>query len=132
MAQLKFYVAGKWADRENISRIMDDLVKQGHTITWDWTRFETVSSDRNAECAYHDIEGVKECDIFVAIMTDKNYEYRGTFTELGAALALEKKVYVLGSSHNKCAESCFWHHPNIIHSTHFVCTKEFSIFYNFD
>lgn len=108
---MKIYIGGKFADKQKIRSYMDQVEKLGHTITHDWTSFEykpteddmfMVVKDENndgvenmEESAKYDIEGVQDCDIFVGIFEDKIYPYRGTFTELGCALGLKKKIIVM-------------------------------------
>jgi nucleoside 2-deoxyribosyltransferase len=82
---------------------MNQLREQGHTITFDWTKqVEQVGpSHQNElakdktflrECAKSDINGVRECDWFVAI---GHPEACGTLIEMGVAIAEKKPIYVL-------------------------------------
>jgi hypothetical protein len=50
-------------------------------------------------------------------MDDPDYSYRGTFTEIGASLALKKPLVVVCPDDEKkhsCTTNCFFHHPNIM------------------
>lgn len=116
--RMKFYVAGKWDDKPTARRVMREIRSGGHIVTHDWTTYEVMYTDeeeRMSVCAAKDIEGVRDCNILVAIMIDFDYAYRGTYTEIGAAIALRKKVYIIGPSTTTAANNCFWHHPDIIH-----------------
>ena len=115
---MKFYIGGKWYDKKAIQSVMQQVRQAGHTITHDWTTYEAKYTDKAQKmtvCSAKDIEGVRNCDIFVALMTDPEYPYRGTFTELGAAIALGKMVYVIGPKTTAAASNCFWWHPRIVH-----------------
>lgn len=65
-----------------------------------------------------DINGVKECDILIVWMDDKEYPYRGTWTEIGAALALDLPIYLITNNvvPNELSswKNTFFHHSNII------------------
>jgi nucleoside 2-deoxyribosyltransferase len=116
---MKIYLAGKWADRANIRTIMDSLEAKGHTITHDWTSHEN-ENDRSPEylkrCAHLDIEGVRNAELIIVLMTDPKYAYRGSFTEIGAAVALRKHVHIVCPDPNAyCRTNCFFFHPLIIH-----------------
>ena len=85
---MKIYVAGKWTDKERVSKIMRILEKHGHEITFDWT----VSENKNfKESAIHDIRGVKEADAFYLVYSE---DMKGAWTEFGAALALGLPCYI--------------------------------------
>ena len=81
-------------------------------VTFKWPQHEHMDM---AAAAARELRGVAQCHTFVAVMTDAEYAYRGTFTELGAALALGKRVAIVGSAKNKCATNCFWWHPDVRH-----------------
>src|SRR6478752_3803007 len=87
------YLAGKFSD-DRIHSYIEELNKlSGVRVKYDWT-LERDKSQRKA--ALFDMEGVIGCDLFVAVMDDPSYDYRGTFTELGGALALSKPILVVG------------------------------------
>lgn len=118
-SQNNVYVGGKWTEKEFIRSIMDKLTLMGYRITHDWTSFETLDNAKlhRQTCADLDIQGVRDANIAIFLFTDPKYPYRGTFTELGAALALNKKVYVVcpdfdGASF-ECTTNCFFHHSSI-------------------
>lgn len=115
---MKFYVAGKWHDKGTVQNVMREIRTGGHVVTHDWTTYEikyTDEEERMRIAAAKDIEGVCDCDVLIAIMIDPDYAYRGTFTEIGAAIALGKKAYVIGPKTTAAAQNCFWWHPDIVH-----------------
>lgn len=128
---MKLYIGGKWSDKEYIRSIMDRFVADGSEITHDWTAVETSSieerkrmspadahNDRR-KCADLDIKGVQDADVVMLFMTDPKYPYRGTFTELGAAIGLKKPTYIVCPEYDnntyECTTNCFFHHSSIIH-----------------
>ena len=50
-------------------------------------------------------------------MFDKDYAYRGTFTELGCAIGRNKTIIIVcpGKDDYYCQTNCFYHHPLINH-----------------
>jgi nucleoside 2-deoxyribosyltransferase len=113
-SQLKLYVAGRFADKEEIGKKIKQLENKGYAITHDWTKTEipdnaqhiqTLVNDDNKhtgysfpymrECATRDINGVVNADVLVVYMEHPNYEYRGTWTEIGCAIGLKKQIYIV-------------------------------------
>lgn len=97
---VKVYVAGKWGDRHIIADVICQLEEKGIEITHNWTTSEVFDDDKKTEeyavlYSELDIDGVRRADVMIAIITDPDYAYRGTCTELGAALGLRKPVYVI-------------------------------------
>jgi len=100
---MDLYVAGKWADKSVIGEKIKILESNGYKITHNWTTIEEEdkkSIDDLRKFAAFDINGVKEASCLVVIITDKDYPYRGTCTELGAALGLGKEVFVVDPFEN--------------------------------
>jgi hypothetical protein len=104
---MKFYVAGKWEDRKNIRKLMDKIRGFGHAITYDWTIDEELL-DREVK-TMSDTRGVQECDAYVGRFIEKNH-YRGALVELGIALGLGKRIYIIGHSEDECI---FTNHPSV-------------------
>jgi len=118
---LPIYVAGKWADREEIGKFIDHLPPQ-FQATWNWTKTEDnhVDISKMARAASNDIRGVQKAKVLVVMMTDPEYAYRGTWTEIGAALALGKPVICMapwfdGKVGSSATSNVFFHHPSIVH-----------------
>lgn len=91
---MKIYVAGKWEDREWIRFVQDELREKGHTITCDWTNHNSPHKYGDKYAIEH-VDGLRECDIVIAVMTSK-YPYGGVWADIGAALVLKKIVIVIG------------------------------------
>jgi nucleoside 2-deoxyribosyltransferase len=116
---MKIYLAGKYADRVKLGVKRDELRCLGHSITHDWMTYESSgpnTPEKLGEFAKFDIDGVMQSDVVVQVLDDPEYAYRGTFTELGAAIASNKYiVMVLPAGEMKCKENVFCYHPAIHH-----------------
>ncbi len=110
---VKVYVAGKFADGLRIRKHIQRLAALGLEITRDWTVVEVSPSNPELRLKYAklDIDAVKNADLLIVDMMDPSYPYRGTWTEIGAALGANKRVYIV-SKHG--STNLFYHHPSVI------------------
>jgi hypothetical protein len=121
----KVFVAGKYGDRLLLRERMKALHNLGYVITHDWTYIDAdTNTDTNTDkkiskqdIAMMDVNGVKTCDILIVILDDKNYPYRGTMTELGIAIGLNKKIFVVISNEAKetMMTNIYLHYKNNLH-----------------
>jgi nucleoside 2-deoxyribosyltransferase len=88
---VKIYVATKWEEIPRAREVMGLLMREGHTITYDWTYCEQLSREQ----AIADKQGVMDADVLVFI-AEKHLAYNGALAEFGMALARGIPVYVLG------------------------------------
>lgn len=113
---MKIYIAGAWTKRycSSMREKFDHVRNLGHEITYDWTSDETI--DRSI-AAQKDLEGVVNCDVLIAIIDIMDYQYRGTFTEIGCAIGLSKRVIVYcpfnRDQHGIYDENIYIDHPGI-------------------
>lgn len=116
----KVYLAGSFIQRPQMRLRADALVQRDFVITHRW--FD-VADDFNPETlpehARLDIEGVRKADVVLACLELPLYTYRGTWTEVGAAIALKKKVILYcpttcGDLQNQNSNNVFFHHPDVI------------------
>jgi len=108
---MKFYIASKLENFEQVQYLRDRLKEQRWTHTYDWTQHgsvKTVSTEILKEVAEKEFQGVADADV-VIVLTPQG---RGTHVELGIALALGKKVFI-------------WHEND----KYFKCTDDTSSFY---
>ena len=115
---MKFYIAGKYAHRKLLGLKRDELIKLGNEVTHDWMSYELPKRTHKTMgmYAHNDIRGVTNADVVIFVMDDDSYAYRGTFTELGAALALRKPIIMYTPEGTQyCKTNVFWHHPSIHH-----------------
>ena len=113
----RVYVAGAFHHKERVQAIQDFLKEKGFEITHDWTRVELEGErtpQQAANMAKLDTDGVKSADILVVDMTDKEYVYRGSFTEIGIALGKEIPVCIIcPDGPARCKSNVFYWHPSI-------------------
>lgn len=119
---LAVYLAGCYKD-VRMARYMQQLrALPGLRITHDWTACRDLPPD---EAARLDLEGVRACQLLLVVMDLQSYDYRGTFTELGAALALEKPVLLVrGAPDQYAATNCFFSHPRVFHLASFAKAEQ--------
>lgn len=111
----RIYVAGQYERKNVIKQVIEDLKHSGYSITHDWTKTENVMNMNLKESAASDIEGVRQADVLVCIMDNPAHEYRGTWTEVGCALGLDKRVFIFipNLHENACASNVFCYHENV-------------------
>jgi nucleoside 2-deoxyribosyltransferase len=111
---MKVYLAGRYDD-EKIPSYIEILEKEGFIVTHDWTKHK---GDIPEMASVNDFKGVHNCSYLIAIMDSTTYPYRGTFTEIGYGLALNKHVIIVNPNENDscyCESNCFYYHPKITH-----------------
>jgi nucleoside 2-deoxyribosyltransferase len=115
-AAMRVYVAGRFADAERLDNLAKSLTDDhGCTITHNWMTFQCEDKAEHAVvCAEKDVQGVKTADVVFMVMDHATYAYRGTFTELGIAVALDKTIIMVTSDQCACSQNVFWHLPQII------------------
>jgi len=108
---MRFYVAGKFEDKERIERLMEKLRNQGHEITHDWTRYDHSEDVYEMRCRAKDnIQGVKQADVLIMVLID-DLQYTGTFVEMGIAIAEKKPIIIIGNQRN---DNIFTKLPNVV------------------
>lgn len=94
----RFYVAGKFEEKEQVKEIILELEEAGHTITYDWTIHEDDNPQMQAlKC----LGGVIDADMFI-FLAERALPYKGAFVEMGAALTHGKPVLVIGDAIDSC------------------------------
>ena len=107
---MKFYVAGKWQERLDVQTLQHALIELGHEISLDWTYHTEADEGFPLSYSVEDIEGVRKCDVYVGRFLN-NHNYKGALVEMGAALALNKIVCIIGRAIDSCL---FAHHPFVM------------------
>lgn len=91
---MKFYIASKLENAATVSYLAAVLKEKfGWEHTYDWTVHGSVQGEGEArltEVAEYELNGVRKADIVIVLLPGG----RGTHVELGAALALGKRVYI--------------------------------------
>ena len=124
----KIYLSGRWSDREKIRDQMQKLIANGFDIVYDWTdkEIEPIPEHETLQKnAIRDLNGIKNCDLFIAWFDDPYYPYRGTCTELGAAIGLKKKILIIDSG----TEGAMYRSNWFLHYTDLVKVKNWTEVY---
>lgn len=103
---MKVFVAGSINNINSIKDLMKSIKSNGHSIVHDWT--DQFDERRKQEFCLKDIGGIKESDVLIACMENCRTLCRGTLIEIGIALALNKKIIVIGE-----IDSIYMSHPNV-------------------
>jgi nucleoside 2-deoxyribosyltransferase len=109
---MKFYIASSLKNYEQVQCLARILKSAGWTHTYDWTVHGSVkatNSETLKAIGIKEFDGVKSADI-VIVLTPQG---RGTHTEFGMAIALNKQIYLCHSddTYFKCDEntsSFYW------------------------
>lgn len=113
---MKFYVASKLENQKRVAKLIAGLEAIGWECTYDWTTHGSVATtpDKWGTVAEGELSGVREADVVIVWMPGG----RGTHVELGAALALNKLMLMVGSDidlqDGYDYDCVFHHHPSII------------------
>jgi hypothetical protein len=88
------YVASGYTLRRSVEfrRALQVVQELGYLLSYRWWENEESTTEK----AMEDLVGVMRADILVVVMPYANFIYRGTWVEIGAALALNKPVYIVG------------------------------------
>ncbi len=108
---MKFYIASRLRNFEQVRRLSALLKNAGWVHTYDWTAnlsSKVTDVETLRDIGEKEFSGVKEADV-VIVLTPQG---KGTHTELGMAIALNKKLYL-------CHED----------DTYFKCDDNTSSFY---
>lgn len=113
---MKFYIASSLKNEQQV-RALSGLLKQaGWEHTYDWTThcpLEEPDAETLRSIAEREFEGIRQADV-VILLTPKG---RGTHTEFGIALALQKKIYLChwDDAYLSCGEhtSAFYWLPQV-------------------
>jgi hypothetical protein len=108
----RIYVASKFENKQAVRVAQRMLVANGHEITFDWTVHDSTLiplAERERylkECAMNDLHGVIEAD---AILLLCHPNMKGAYVELGAALAMGRRILVVAP--DLTSTNIFFHLP---------------------
>jgi prepilin-type N-terminal cleavage/methylation domain-containing protein len=116
---MKIFLSGRYSRRDRLRSLRQELERSGHTVTSRWLDTSWSEADASgssaapaeyrAEFAIKDLEDVAAADCLVAFTEPPRSNGRGgRHVEYGAALALGKRVMVVGHR-----ENLFYHHPAV-------------------
>jgi nucleoside 2-deoxyribosyltransferase len=93
---MKFYIASKLKNFEQVRHLADRLKSAGWALTHDWTVEGSLKADgveTLREIAEAERNGVAEADLLIVLTPQGG----GTHTEFGMAIALDKRIYLYHS-----------------------------------
>jgi len=93
---MKFYIASRLKNYEQVKYLAEKLKSAGWKHTYDWTvdgSLKANSIEMLKEIGEMEYNGVKEADVII-ILTPQG---GGTHTELGMAIAFNKQIYLCHS-----------------------------------
>jgi hypothetical protein len=107
---MKFFVSGKVGFEAEVQHVMNELTKNGHSITFDWTSVKHLKPyEKNAslseKTAIKECQGIKDADVLIVLMNEKGI---GLFVEIGIALGAEIPIRVIKP---EAMFSMFFFHP---------------------
>lgn len=115
---MKFYVAGRFSNKDKVRKINKLLLEKGHQLSGDWTSHEQVKPydkepSRSMTYSIEDMNAIVNCDIFILLINKE--AGIGSSTELGAAIALniksgKPKIYIAGKN---ISNNMFNFHPSV-------------------
>lgn len=117
---MNFYCAGRYQNKEAVKAFSQLLIDAGHNITSNWvyeaydpnTALSDLSIEENSFCALTDCQEIISCDEMVFFSENETTATarNGRHVEFGFALALNKKINVIGPKY----ENVFHYLPNVI------------------
>jgi len=112
---MKIYIATRLGNAAGHNALRDELLRRGHSITYDWTVHGSVQKDgpaRIAEVALREIGGILDADLVVVLLPGG----RGTHAELGIAVGLMKPILLVGEPEafrENGVECAFYYAPTV-------------------
>lgn len=119
---MKFYLCARYSRRDELRSVREELQRLGHTVTSRWLDTNWEEKERQDQVhssaappeyreqyAVADLEDVRAADCLIAFTEEPRSGGRGgRHVEYGAALALGKRIIVVGHR-----ENLFHHHPSV-------------------
>jgi nucleoside 2-deoxyribosyltransferase len=97
---MRFYIATQLANSEQQQALAQYLINNGHELSFDWSKQDNelktnrVFSKEEYELhARNDLQGVMSADFLIVLLPGG----LGTHVEFGAALAMGKKIIIVGN-----------------------------------
>ena len=114
---MKFYIAAKFSEKDDVQIIQEKIVAAGHSLVCDWTRQESFRpyKEHQKESAAQSkgcIDSTIDCDVFILFTKSDG---RGMLIEYGAALASHAQkakpaIYLIGEH---SSPPMFYYHPSV-------------------
>ena len=112
---MNFYIGSKLEKYKQVQYLANKLKSVGWTHTVDWTQGSLDAADEETlkKVSKQEADGIKCADVFIMLTP----QGRGTHTELGIAIALEKRIYICHTNDKYFKDdentSSFYWHPQV-------------------
>lgn len=116
---MKIFLSSRYSRRDELREVRKRIIKRGFQVVSRWLDTEWEEKDgagsSSAPAAYReefaikDMEDVERCDLFIGFTEEPRSDGRGgRHVEFGAAVALGKRVWIIGPH-----ENIFHHLPRV-------------------
>jgi hypothetical protein len=97
---MKVYLTARFARRHELTKYVENLNELGHQVTSGWLGVEfdpstPLSHPRWSELAQQDVDDIRRADTLICF-TESSGGGAARHVELGIALGLGKRVYIVG------------------------------------
>ncbi|MBO1579121.1 nucleoside 2-deoxyribosyltransferase [Bacillus sp. XF8] len=105
---MNFYIASGFQNKHLVQFVANKLQEAGWRHTYDWTQNERATNrEQLQKIGQAEKQAIQKADVFLLLLDGGN----GSHTELGMAIALEKKVYLYHK--NNPLQTTFYHLPEV-------------------
>lgn len=105
---MKFYIASSFQNKYLVTEVATKLRVAGWKHTYDWTKNKkATNAAKLQEIGEAEKQAIEESDVFLLLLDGGN----GSHTELGMALAWNKKIYMYHE--NNPLQTTFYHLPEV-------------------
>lgn len=111
---MKFYIASSFGNIEQVQKLSRRLTLNDWSHTYDWTQHGRANSLENLEeLGSLEVNAVKAADILVILLPAG----KGSHTEFGIALGLEKTIYLYSPNNHiyDCDQTSTFYHVKGVH-----------------
>ncbi|KEK26184.1 nucleoside 2-deoxyribosyltransferase [Bacillus gaemokensis] len=105
---MNFYIASGFQNKHLVQFVANKLKEAGWHHTYDWTQNEKATNrEQLQKIGQAEKQAIQEADVFLLLLDGGS----GSHTELGMAIALEKKVYLY--HRNNPLQTTFYYLPEV-------------------
>ncbi|MBP2241556.1 hypothetical protein J2Z40_002119 [Cytobacillus eiseniae] len=106
---MKFYIASSFNNIDNVRFVSRQLIKEGHVLTYDWTRNQKASTIEDLKLiGQAEKAAVIEADFMIVLLPAG----KGSHIEMGIALGHSKRIFLYSPNeevNNYATTSTFYH-----------------------
>ncbi|AUJ24158.1 nucleoside 2-deoxyribosyltransferase [Virgibacillus dokdonensis] len=110
---MNFYIASSFKNIESVRYIRGLFIKEGHVLTYDWTKNDRASTIEALKCiGQKQKDAVIAADVIIVLLPAG----KGSHIEMGIALGRRKKIFLYSPNkevNNSATTSTFYHLPEV-------------------